>query len=82
MAGGYLHSHWHLYPEGVGARQQQVGVLLKELCLLTTTISALSIIAHSGRSYVFTQYVKLCTEVLMIVTGSLLSSDSTSVAHL
>ncbi|KAM6274137.1 protein O-mannosyl-transferase 2 isoform 3-T3 [Porphyrio hochstetteri] len=23
MAGGYLHSHWHLYPEGVGARQQQ-----------------------------------------------------------
>ncbi|XP_028837720.1 protein O-mannosyl-transferase 2 [Denticeps clupeoides] len=24
IAGGYLHSHWHLYPEGVGARQQQV----------------------------------------------------------
>ncbi|XP_076382009.1 protein O-mannosyl-transferase 2 isoform X2 [Megalopta genalis] len=23
--GGYLHSHWHLYPEGVGARQQQNG---------------------------------------------------------
>lgn len=22
--GGYLHSHWHLYPEGEGARQQQV----------------------------------------------------------
>lgn len=22
--GGYLHSHWHLYPEGVGAKQQQV----------------------------------------------------------
>ncbi|KAL1114826.1 hypothetical protein AAG570_007650 [Ranatra chinensis] len=22
--GGYLHSHWHLYPEGVGARQQQI----------------------------------------------------------
>ncbi|XP_029453496.1 protein O-mannosyl-transferase 2 isoform X2 [Rhinatrema bivittatum] len=22
-AGGYLHSHWHLYPEGVGAHQQQ-----------------------------------------------------------
>jgi protein O-mannosyl-transferase 2 len=22
--GGYLHSHWHLYPEGIGARQQQV----------------------------------------------------------
>lgn len=22
--GGYLHSHWHLYPEAVGARQQQV----------------------------------------------------------
>lgn len=22
--GGYLHSHWHLYPEGVSARQQQV----------------------------------------------------------
>lgn len=22
--GGYLHSHWHLYPEGTGARQQQV----------------------------------------------------------
>lgn len=23
--GGYLHSHYHLYPEGIGARQQQVG---------------------------------------------------------
>ncbi|XP_043929836.1 protein O-mannosyl-transferase 2 isoform X2 [Protopterus annectens] len=23
-AGGYLHSHWHLYPEGVGAKQQQI----------------------------------------------------------
>lgn len=23
-AGGYLHSHWHLYPDGVGIRQQQV----------------------------------------------------------
>ncbi|XP_058808986.1 protein O-mannosyl-transferase 2 isoform X2 [Phymastichus coffea] len=22
--GGYLHSHWHLYPESVGARQQQI----------------------------------------------------------
>ncbi|XP_043793146.1 protein O-mannosyl-transferase 2 isoform X3 [Apis laboriosa] len=22
--GGYLHSHWHLYPEGIGARQQQI----------------------------------------------------------
>lgn len=22
--GGYLHSHWHIYPEGVGARQQQI----------------------------------------------------------
>ncbi|KAJ8876224.1 hypothetical protein PR048_024134 [Dryococelus australis] len=24
--GGYLHSHWHLYPEGVGARQQQARI--------------------------------------------------------
>ncbi|XP_066596933.1 protein O-mannosyl-transferase 2 isoform X3 [Prorops nasuta] len=22
--GGYLHSHWHIYPEGVGAKQQQI----------------------------------------------------------
>lgn len=22
--GGYLHSHWHLYPEGIGAKQQQI----------------------------------------------------------
>ncbi|GAB6025087.1 hypothetical protein CHUAL_010521 [Chamberlinius hualienensis] len=22
--GGYLHSHWHLYPEGTGAKQQQI----------------------------------------------------------
>jgi len=22
--GGYLHSHWHLYPESVGPKQQQV----------------------------------------------------------
>ncbi|KAJ7345034.1 hypothetical protein JRQ81_000984 [Phrynocephalus forsythii] len=28
MAGGYLHSHWHLYPEGLGARQQQVTAYL------------------------------------------------------
>ncbi|XP_040054811.2 protein O-mannosyl-transferase 2 isoform X2 [Gasterosteus aculeatus] len=28
IAGGYLHSHWHLYPEGVGARQQQVTAYL------------------------------------------------------
>ena len=26
--GGYLHSHWHLYPEEVGPRQQQVPVIL------------------------------------------------------
>lgn len=25
--GGYLHSHWHLYPEGIGPRQQQVRIL-------------------------------------------------------
>ena len=24
VGGGYLHSHYHLYPEGVGAKQQQV----------------------------------------------------------
>ena len=24
VGGGYLHSHYHLYPEGMGARQQQV----------------------------------------------------------
>lgn len=24
IGGAYLHSHWHLFPEGVGARQQQV----------------------------------------------------------
>ena len=24
VGGGYLHSHYHLYPEGVGARQQQI----------------------------------------------------------
>ncbi|XP_041929273.1 protein O-mannosyl-transferase 2 [Alosa sapidissima] len=28
IAGGYLHSHWHLYPEGVGAHQQQVTTYL------------------------------------------------------
>ncbi|XP_030575483.1 protein O-mannosyl-transferase 2 isoform X2 [Archocentrus centrarchus] len=28
IAGGYLHSHWHLYPEGTGARQQQVTAYL------------------------------------------------------
>ena len=24
VGGGYLHSHYHLYPEGVGAKQQQM----------------------------------------------------------
>uniref|UniRef100_A0A8C5G3H0 Protein O-mannosyl-transferase 2 n=1 Tax=Gouania willdenowi TaxID=441366 RepID=A0A8C5G3H0_GOUWI len=28
IAGGYLHSHWHLYPEGVGAKQQQITAYL------------------------------------------------------
>ncbi|XP_029973507.1 protein O-mannosyl-transferase 2 [Salarias fasciatus] len=28
IAGGYLHSHWHLYPEGLGAKQQQVTAYL------------------------------------------------------
>ncbi|XP_068194820.1 protein O-mannosyl-transferase 2 isoform X5 [Antennarius striatus] len=28
IAGGYLHSHWHLYPEGVGEKQQQVTAYL------------------------------------------------------
>lgn len=28
--GGYLHSHWHLYPEGVGAKQQQVIIYKKK----------------------------------------------------
>ncbi|KAM9788125.1 protein O-mannosyl-transferase 2 [Syngnathus typhle] len=28
IAGGYLHSHWHLYPDGVGAKQQQVTAYL------------------------------------------------------
>uniref|UniRef100_A0A3P9K8N8 Protein O-mannosyl-transferase 2 n=1 Tax=Oryzias latipes TaxID=8090 RepID=A0A3P9K8N8_ORYLA len=28
IAGGYLHSHWHFYPEGVGAKQQQVTAYL------------------------------------------------------
>lgn len=26
--GGYLHSHWHLYPENVGAKQQQASNIL------------------------------------------------------
>lgn len=29
--GGYLHSHWHLYPEGVGSRQQQVIIKLDDI---------------------------------------------------
>lgn len=28
--GGYLHSHHHLYPKGLGARQQQVCVLERD----------------------------------------------------
>ncbi|CAB1330914.1 unnamed protein product [Coregonus sp. 'balchen'] len=28
IAGGYPNSHWHLYPEGVGAKQQQVSAYL------------------------------------------------------
>ena len=30
VGGGYLHSHYHLYPEGVGARQQQVTSVSKK----------------------------------------------------
>lgn len=41
--GGYLHSHWHLYPEGVGARQQQV-------ILIDYTIYWLFIFKYSGPS--------------------------------
>ncbi len=32
--GGYLHSHFHLYPEGVGAKQQQVRPASGPLILL------------------------------------------------
>ncbi|XP_057714566.1 protein O-mannosyl-transferase 2 [Corythoichthys intestinalis] len=28
IAGGYLHSHWHLYPDGIGAKQQQITAYL------------------------------------------------------
>lgn len=31
--GGYLHSHYHLYPEGVGARQQQVIKIIIRKCV-------------------------------------------------
>lgn len=37
--GGYLHSHYHLYPEGVGARQQQVSSLYMKLIFLLSIIS-------------------------------------------
>lgn len=32
--GGYLHSHYHLYPEGVGARQQQVSLFIIYLSIM------------------------------------------------
>lgn len=42
--GGYLHSHYHLYPKGVGIRQQQVnyksnkGILLGNECDISRTL--------------------------------------------
>lgn len=32
--GGYLHSHYHLYPKGVGIRQQQVNYISNKANLL------------------------------------------------
>lgn len=61
MAGGYLHSHWHLYPEGVGARQQQVGAVVYCLCLQPwVTLFVFGIRGQTGRSYVLTQHLLPC----------------------
>lgn len=40
MAIGYLHSHRHLYPEGIGARQQQVSEPFVRLCCSNTKLVA------------------------------------------
>lgn len=37
--GGYLHSHWHLYPDGIGARQQQVNIAHKNNHVSTRSFS-------------------------------------------
>ena len=39
--GGYLHSHFHLYPEGIGSKQQQV----KSLC--TTLFTGIYIMQNT-----------------------------------
>lgn len=49
IAGGYLHSHWHLYPEGVGAKQQQV----RAKCDMFSHNRLLSVIYSEIKSFFF-----------------------------
>lgn len=42
MAVGYLHSHGHLYPEGIGARQQQVSEPFVRLSCGSTKLFAMT----------------------------------------
>lgn len=46
--GGYLHSHWHLYPENVGAKQQQVSksILIQSQALIKNNILDYHVIFH------------------------------------
>lgn len=55
IAGGYLHSHWHLYPEGVGAKQQQV----RSSCITLLPFGIVSI--HSSNQTCSNRWPPTCT---------------------
>lgn len=77
--GGYLHSHHHLYPDGVGARQQQVnlsiGIFFFFLNKIVKTKTYLVLIISHFRS------PHMPTKMKTTIGGLSISKMNTTIVH-